>query len=55
MVTAVVEQRRFFRGADQPARQRARLDPPALIEFAKMRDRLLDHPPPTRTLRTKVQ
>src|SRR5271157_4057538 len=46
MVTAVVEQRRFFRGAEQPARQRARLDPPALVELAKMRDRLLDHPPP---------
>ena len=45
MFAAVIEQRRFFRGADQPARQRARLDPSALVELAKLRDRLLDHPP----------
>ncbi len=44
MFAAVIEQRRF-RGADQPARQRARLDPSALVELAKLRDRLLDHPP----------
>jgi hypothetical protein len=43
---AVVEQRRFFRSADQPARQRARLDPSPLVELAKLRHRLLDHPPP---------
>jgi hypothetical protein len=45
MFAVVVEQRRFFRDADQPARKRARLDSSALIELAKMRDRLLDHPP----------
>jgi hypothetical protein len=42
---AAVEQRRFFRDADQPARKRARLNPSALGELAKLCDRLLDHPP----------
>lgn len=46
MFAAVMEQRRVFRRADQPARQRARLHPSVLVEFAKMRDRLLDHPRP---------
>ena len=45
MLAAVVEQRRFFRDADQPARKRARRDPSVLVELAKMCDRLLDHPP----------
>ena len=45
MLAAVVEQRRFFRDADQPARKRARLHPSVLIELAKVRHRLLDHPP----------
>jgi len=44
MFAPVIEQRRFFRGADQPARQRARFRPSALVELAKLRDRLLDHP-----------
>ena len=38
--------RACFRRADQPARQRARLNPPVLIELAKLRHRLLNHPPP---------
>src|SRR5208337_3227869 len=46
VLAAVIEQRRFFWSANQPARQSARLDPSALVEFAKLRDRLLDHPPP---------
>ena len=45
LFAAVIEQRRFFGSADQPARQRARLDPSALVELAKLRNRLLDHPP----------
>ena len=45
MFAAVVEQPRFFRGADQAARKRARLDPSALVELAKVGDRLLDHAP----------
>src|SRR5208282_20821 len=44
LFAAVIEQRRFFRRADQPARQRARLHTSVLVELAKMRDRLLDHP-----------
>ena len=55
MSAAVVEQRRFFRGADQPARQRARLDASAFVEFAEVGDRLLDPRRPTRMLRTKDQ
>ncbi len=42
---AVIEQRRLFGCADQPARQRARLDAAVLIELAEMRHRLLNHPP----------
>ena len=41
---AVIEQRRFVGSADQPARQCTRLDPSALVELAKLRDCLLDHP-----------
>src|ERR1700722_7283837 len=43
ILTAVVEQRRFLRGADHPPRKRERLDPAMLIELAELRDRLLDH------------
>ena len=42
---AVIEQRRLFRGADQPTRKRARLNPSVFIKLAKVRDRPLDHPP----------
>ncbi len=42
---AVIKQRCLFRGADQTPREHARLDPSALVELAKMRDRLLDHAP----------
>ena len=45
MLAAVVEQRRFFRDADQSMCKRARLHPPVLIELAEVRHRLLDHPP----------
>ena len=45
LFAAVIEQLRFFGSADQPARQRPRLDPSALVELAKLRNRLLDHPP----------
>ena len=45
MLAAVVEQRRFFRDADQSMCKRARLNPPVLIELAEVRHRLLDHPP----------
>ena len=44
LLAVVIEQRRFFGSADQPARQRARLGPSALVELAKLRNRLLDHP-----------
>jgi hypothetical protein len=45
LFAAVIEQRRFFGSADQPARQGARLDPSVLVELAKLRNRLLDHQP----------
>ena len=45
MSAVVVEQRRFFRDADQSARKRARFHPPALVELAEVRHCLLDHAP----------
>ena len=47
LFAAVIEQRRFFGSADQPARQRASLDRSSLVEFAKLRNRL-DHAPSDR-------
>ena len=52
---AVVEQPRFFRGANQSTRKCARLDPSALVELAKVGDRLLDHPPPNANTATRHQ
>jgi hypothetical protein len=46
MLAAVIEQLRLLGGADQPAGQRPRLNPAVLVEFAKMRHRLLDDTPP---------
>ena len=46
MAGAVLEQRRLLRCADQSARQRARFEAAAFVEFAEMRNRLLDHSPP---------
>src|SRR5262249_13989477 len=43
---AVVEQLRVFRRPDQMPSQRPRLEAAALVEFAKMRNRLLNNPPP---------
>jgi len=40
-----MKQVRFFRGADQPTRQCARLDPSALVELTKLGDRLPGYAP----------
>jgi hypothetical protein len=42
MLAAVIEQLRLLRCPDQPASQRPRLNPAMLVDFAKMRHRLLD-------------
>jgi len=46
MLAAVFEQLRLLGCADQPASQRPRLNPAMLVEFAKMRHRLLDDTTP---------
>ena len=46
IAAAVIEQRRLLRRADQPARQRPRLNPAVLVKLAKMRHRLLNDATP---------
>ena len=45
MLVAVIEQLRLLRCADQTTRKRACFNAAALVKFAKMRNRLLDHTP----------
>ena len=46
MLAAVIEQLRLLGSTDQPASQRPRLNPAMLVQFAKIRHRLLDDTTP---------
>ena len=45
MFVAIIKQQRLLGSADQPTRKRSCLNASMLVEFAKMRHRLLDDAP----------